>query len=562
MRTLWGLFIGVMVLLASGALYAAPGDTCATATVISTLPYTDANTNNCSCTDDAVDYSSCMSYYDSGYDGFYEYTNNTGADFLVEVCAIDNIGGDYLGVGLYEGCPTAGATCLGFMGGYTVNSCFSACLENGVTYYILVDNWASPYCADDYTLTLTNEGPCPTPPANDDCSGVIALSCDSCTEGSVFGAVNDFNCSGGSVTVGPDIVYSFTLAASRQVTIIAEADYDMDIGISTVCDDGSAATLLCADTSGTHTDPSCGDITHNTYGYATWSQTLAASTYYIWVDSYSGATAGNFALEILCDDPCDFDCPTGSVPEAEPCGDDLNGGCNTTPYTFEPINSGDTVCGTAWADAGSRDTDWYEITAPFASNILTWTGMAEFPFQLIVVTNTSDCNIAAGEYILDTGLACEEVTLSATVPAGVYWLWAGPSDFYNTTCGALDLYYATVTCEEDLYVDLISFDASKIKKGVRLDWETAVEIDVLGFNLYRQQLRKDGSFGKMSSVNANLIPSQGNAFMGAKYSFVDPDIAIGQTYRYTLKSVELSSESKELATTDITIRDIVRGIVN
>ncbi|MBN2382366.1 hypothetical protein JXQ70_05730 [bacterium] len=410
MRKTMGLVIGIMIIFISGTLYAAPGDTCATATVISTMPYTDANTNNCSCTNDAVDYSSCMGYYDSGYDGFYEYTNNTGADFLVEVCATDNIGSDYLGVGLYEGCPSAGASCLGFIGASTLNSCFTACLENGVTYYILVDNWASPNCADDYTLTLTNEGPCPTPPANDTCDGVIALACNSCIEGSTLLTVNDFDCSSGSITSGADLVYSFTLTNTNTVTIVAEADFDADFAVSTVCDDGSAGTLLCVDRTGTQTDPSCGDIANHDYGYAVWSQMLEAGTYYIWLDTYAGAPTGNFALEILC----------------------------------------------------------------------------------------------------------------------------------------------------ELYVELLSFDATAVRRGVRLDWETAVEVDVLGFNIFRQQLGKNSVFGEMVLLNPDIIPSRGGAFNGAKYSFLDPYVENGKTYRYTLRSVELSTESKDLSATEITYQKKVK----
>lgn len=57
-------------------------------------------------------------------------------------------------------------------------------------------------------------------------------------------------------------------------------------------------------------------------------------------------------------------CVPGTPPELEPCGFDFNGGCNSVPSAFETIACGDTVCGTAWADGGLRDTDWFEITLP------------------------------------------------------------------------------------------------------------------------------------------------------------------------------------------------------
>ena len=61
---------------------------------------------------------------------------------------------------------------------------------------------------------------------------------------------------------------------------------------------------------------------------------------------------------------CALDCPAGAIIEAEPCGADTNGGCNLAPPAFEVVSCGDTVCGTAFADAGTRDTDWYELFVP------------------------------------------------------------------------------------------------------------------------------------------------------------------------------------------------------
>ncbi len=64
--------------------------------------------------------------------------------------------------------------------------------------------------------------------------------------------------------------------------------------------------------------------------------------------------------------PCPaIDTAGANVEEPEACGLDLNNGCNTDPappYNFTEIVSGDVIHGTAWADAASRDTDWYRLT--------------------------------------------------------------------------------------------------------------------------------------------------------------------------------------------------------
>lgn len=86
-------------------------------------------------------------------------------------------------------------------------------------------------------------------------------------------------------------------------------------------------------------------------------------------------------------------------------------------------------------------------------------------------------------------------------------------------------------------VDLAAFEATAQGNGVLLTWETASEIDNLGFNLYRSQA--EGTLGER--LNATLIPSkspgQGG---GAAYEFVDGTAAAKVTYYYTLEDVDFS----------------------
>jgi hypothetical protein len=70
-------------------------------------------------------------------------------------------------------------------------------------------------------------------------------------------------------------------------------------------------------------------------------------------DGLCAAEAGK-----LCTPGC---CEGDLTPEGEPCGSDTNGGCNSTPVIFSNISCGQGFCGTAWAQSGVRDTDWYVI---------------------------------------------------------------------------------------------------------------------------------------------------------------------------------------------------------
>lgn len=87
-------------------------------------------------------------------------------------------------------------------------------------------------------------------------------------------------------------------------------------------------------------------------------------------------------------------CPVGGVQELELCGDSNNGGCSTDPPGgFQFVQHGDVICGTAWADGGTRDTDWYRVTVG-ASGTVTATLQADGS-QVVFIIDAVDfdtCN--------------------------------------------------------------------------------------------------------------------------------------------------------------------------
>jgi hypothetical protein len=89
-------------------------------------------------------------------------------------------------------------------------------------------------------------------------------------------------------------------------------------------------------------------------------------------------------------------------------------------------------------------------------------------------------------------------------------------------------------------VTLASFDALWQEGSVLVTWETALEIDNVGFNLCRSE-SLDGPYTKL---NETLIPSQapGSAF-GAIYSWRDSDVQAGITYYYELEDIEVQGAS-------------------
>ncbi len=89
-------------------------------------------------------------------------------------------------------------------------------------------------------------------------------------------------------------------------------------------------------------------------------------------------------------------------------------------------------------------------------------------------------------------------------------------------------------------VELAALDAAPQGDGVLLTWETASEIDNLGFNIYRAEAQ----VGELIKINPNLIPAKSlGSSMGAAYSFLDESAAPGATYYYWLQDLDMSGGS-------------------
>jgi hypothetical protein len=85
-------------------------------------------------------------------------------------------------------------------------------------------------------------------------------------------------------------------------------------------------------------------------------------------------------------------------------------------------------------------------------------------------------------------------------------------------------------------VTLASFTAEWDGGEVLVAWETALEIDTVGFNLWRSTAL-DGEYER---VNAALIPSASpGGVWGGSYAYADADVALGTTYYYKLEEVEI-----------------------
>jgi hypothetical protein len=123
--------------------------------------------------------------------------------------------------------------------------------------------------------------------------------------------------------------------------------------------------------------------------------------------------------------PCVLDC--AFPPEPEPCGADANGGCNATPPVFGAITPGQTVCGTVWADAGVRDTDWYQFTleGPLAV-VLTLT--SQLPVTTLIVAGVDTCDAVVVGQVGVSDACTAFAPAAASLSAGTYVAFAATGD--------------------------------------------------------------------------------------------------------------------------------------
>jgi hypothetical protein len=85
-------------------------------------------------------------------------------------------------------------------------------------------------------------------------------------------------------------------------------------------------------------------------------------------------------------------------------------------------------------------------------------------------------------------------------------------------------------------VTLVSFTAVAGRGAIILTWETATELDNLGFNLYRSEAL-DGDYVRL---NQSLISGQHpGSPEGAVYTWQDVDVSPGVAYYYKLEDLDL-----------------------
>ncbi len=89
-------------------------------------------------------------------------------------------------------------------------------------------------------------------------------------------------------------------------------------------------------------------------------------------------------------------------------------------------------------------------------------------------------------------------------------------------------------------VDFAGFSARGLDGAVVLSWETASELDNLGFHLYRAE-SPEGPYERITSAAS---PGLGSSPAGARYRYVDSAVTNGKTYFYRLEDIETTGKTE------------------
>src|SRR4030095_14385089 len=82
-----------------------------------------------------------------------------------------------------------------------------------------------------------------------------------------------------------------------------------------------------------------------------------------------------------------------------------------------------------------------------------------------------------------------------------------------------------------------SFSAVPSHAGITLQWETAREIDVLGWNVYRGTIPSEASFQR---VNPGTPPSGADSLEETDYLYQDSSVQPGRRYYYLVEAITVT----------------------
>jgi hypothetical protein len=243
----------------------------------------------------------------------------------------------------------------------------------------------------------------------------------------------------------PDVVYRYTPPSNTQISVsLCTSSYDTKVYMYA----NSVGNLVA-----------CNDDLCGLDGFKSELESIpltAGNTYYIVVDGYGGE-CGTYDMAVNECCGCYVACPPGAVLEGEPeCHDNdvdlYNGGCNSHPPVFSSLPCTDpgettTICGTYggfnYFGFSYRDTDWYQIELAETRSI-TWCATGEDDTLVGIIDGRDGCPVSAFYDYVMVG-PCTPGCVSATLPAGAWWLFVATTGFGTDALPCGTRYLAELT---------------------------------------------------------------------------------------------------------------------
>jgi len=270
-------------------------------------------------------------------------------------------------------------------------------LTIGATYFVRIYHYGSAFPAtSSFTICVTT--PTPPPPANDNCSGAIALTvygvnCASATSGNVTGAtqsISPISCGNFTSSAANDIWYSFVAnSTSHIITVVGSSTFDAVVDLrSGSC---SGTNLNCSDAvsaGGTETLTATG-------------LTIGA-TYFVRIYHFGGALPADPSLTICVTTPAPLNDECAGAQALTVYGTTC--GAATTGNVFNASQSLAAItCNNLTGTA--NDDVWYSFVATAIAHDITVIGSANF--DAVVDLRSGSCN--------GTNINCADLTSSGGV---------------------------------------------------------------------------------------------------------------------------------------------------
>ncbi len=319
------------------------------------LPYTSGAQTTCSAGNDitssnVTNICGSGSYY-GGLDKVIQFTPSSSGNLNINLASA----GSWVGMMLYQGCPTAGGTCVANTQSSAGNQSIGCVpVTSGLTYYLVVDSYPAPNC-NPFDVTISD--PSSSSFSGTVCSNAIPMTFPySVANQSTLCYGNDYtNASIGSPASlyesGEDRVYTFTTIGSLCLNLILSNVSSTYIGFQVYSGCPGAAGTVCIANGGGATSGSLSS-----------SFTVpSAGTYYLVIDTWSTPSFVNYDLVMIA---------AGSGPANDlPCNaESLILGTSIGGENSCSAGAGEPGVPSCWS-SGSINSVWYTVTVPASGSL-------------------------------------------------------------------------------------------------------------------------------------------------------------------------------------------------